>query len=155
MSDSFHPHGLQYVRLPWLLPSPRICSNSCPLSWWYCLTISSFAALFSFCLQSFCTSVSFSMGWFFESRGKSIGASASSSVLPMNVQGWLPLGLTGLILQSKGPFKNLLQQRNSEASIFWHSAFFMVQLSHPYRINWKNHSFDCTDLCWQRDVSAV
>ena len=59
------------------------------------------------------------------------------------------------MLQSKGLFKSLLQQHNSEAPIFWHSAFFMVQLSHPYIINWKNHSFDCTDLCWQRDVSAV
>ena len=72
---------------------------------------------------------SFPMNWLFASGGQSIGASAL--VLPVNIQGWLPLGLTGLTsLQSK--VKSLLQHHNSKASILWHSAFFMVQLSHPY-----------------------
>ena len=75
----------------------------------------------------FPASGSFPMSQFFVSVGQSIGASASPSVLPMNIQGWLPLGLTGLIfLQSK----SLLQHHSSKAPILWHSAFFMVQLSH-------------------------
>ena len=69
---------------------------------------------------------------------QSIGASVSASVLPMNIQGWFPLGLTGLISWlSKEIFKSLLQQCNSKASILWHSAFFMVQLSHPYMTTGK------------------
>ena len=73
------------------------------LSWWYYLTISSSAAPFSFYLQSFSASGSFPMSQFFASGIQSFGASASTSVLSMNIQGWFPLGLTGLIfLQSKG-----------------------------------------------------
>ena len=78
----------------------RVFSNSCPLSWWWYLTISSSATPF-FCLQSFPASGSFTMSWLFASGGQSIGASAS--VLSVNIQGWFPLGLTGwLFLQSKG-----------------------------------------------------
>ena len=69
----------------------------------------------------------FSNDWFFTSGGKSIGVSASASVLSMNIQDWFPLGLTGLILQSKG-LKSLLQHHSSKASILQHSAFFIVQL---------------------------
>ena len=85
------------------LLSPGVCSNSCPLSWWYYLTISSSAVLFSFCLQSFPGSRSFPVSQFFASGGQSIGVSASASVIPVNTQGWFSLGLTGLIsLLSKG-----------------------------------------------------
>ena len=71
-----------------------------------------------------------------------IGVSASASVLPVNIQGWFPLGLTGLIsLKSKGLFKSF-QHHSLKTSILWHSAFFMVQLSHPYIPTEKNHSFD-------------
>ena len=85
--------------------------------------------LFSSCPQSFPASVSFPMSWLFASGGQSIGATASASVLPMNIQGWFPLGLTGLIyLQSK----SLLQDHNLKTSILWCSAFFMVQVSHLY-----------------------
>ena len=81
--------------------SPRVCSNSGPLSWWYHPTISSSVAPFSFWPQSFPASGSFPVSQLFTSGGQSIGA--STSVLPMNIQGWFPLGLTGLIsLQSKG-----------------------------------------------------
>ena len=70
--------------------------------------------------------------------GQSIGVSASTSVLPMNTQDWFPLGWTGLIsLKSKGLFKSLLQNNSSKASILWLSAFFMVQLSHPYMTTGK------------------
>ena len=97
-------HGLWHSRLPCPSPSPRVYSNSCPLSQWCYLTISSSATHFSFCLQSFLASGYFPMSQLFTSGGQSIGVSASASVIPMKSQGWFPLGLTGLIsLQFKGP----------------------------------------------------
>ena len=85
-----------------------------------------------FCLPSFPASGFFPMSQLFASGGQSSGASALASVLPINIQGWFPLGLTGLIsLQPKG-FSTVLQHHISKALILWHSAFFMVQLSHPY-----------------------
>ena len=96
------PHELQHARLPCPSLSPRICSDSCPLSQWCHLTISS-SATFFFCLQSFPASGSFPVSHLFVSGVQSIRASASAPVLPMNIQGWFPLGWTGLIsLQSKG-----------------------------------------------------
>ena len=83
--------------LPCPSSTPGACSNSCPLSWQCHPTISSSVVPFSSCFQSFAASGSFPMNQFFTSDGQSIGASASSSVLPMNIQGWFPLGLTGLI----------------------------------------------------------
>ena len=103
MSDSLWPHELQHVRLTCHSPSPRACSNSCSLSWWYHPTISSSVVPFSSCLQSFPASGSFLMSQLFTSGGQSTGASTSASVLPMNIQDWFSLGLTGLTsLQSKG-----------------------------------------------------
>ena len=103
----------------------------------------------------FPASGSFPVSWLFAWGDQCIEASASASVLPMNIQGWFPLGLTGLIsLLSKGlsrVFSNITVQKHR---ILWHSAFFMVQLSHPYMTIGKNHSFDYTDLCRQSDVSA-
>ena len=102
VSYSLWPQGLQHARLLCSSLSPRDCSNSCPLSCWCYLTISFSATLFSFCLQSFPASGSFSISQLFTSGVQSIRASASASVLPMNVQGWFPLGLIGLIpLQPK------------------------------------------------------
>ena len=102
MSDSLRPHGLQYSRLLCPPLSPRVCSNSYPLSWWCCLTISFSAALLFFCPQSFPASGSFPMSQFFTSGGQSTGASASASVLPMNIQDWFPLRWIDLIsLQPK------------------------------------------------------
>ena len=94
------PHELQHARPPCPSPSPRVCSNPCPLSQWCYPTISSSVVPFS-CLQSFPASGSFPMSQLFVSGGQSIGVSASASVLPMNIQGWFPLGLTSLILQCK------------------------------------------------------
>ena len=83
--------------------SPRVCSDSCLLSWWCCLTISSSAAQFSFAFNLLPSSGSFPIHWLFASDSWSIGDLASATVLPMNIQGWFPLGLTGLIsLQSQG-----------------------------------------------------
>ena len=88
--------------------------------------------------QSFPASGSFPMNQLFTSGGQSIGVSASTSVLPMNTQDWSPLGWTDWIsLQSKG-LSSLLQHHSSKASILWHSAFFTVQLSHPYMTTGKN-----------------
>ena len=105
--------SLSHVQLfvtPWTVackacpsPTPGGYSNSCPSRWWCHPTISSSVVPFSSCLQSFPASGSFQMGWFFPSGDKSIGVSASASVLPMNIQDWFPLGWTGWIsLQSKG-----------------------------------------------------
>ena len=102
VSDSLQPHGLQHARFPCPSPTPRAYSNSCPLSWWCHPTISYSVIPFS-SLQSFPASGSFQMNQFFTSVGQSIGVSASASVLPMNIQEWFLLGLTGWIsLQSKG-----------------------------------------------------
>ena len=96
-------HGLQHVSLPFPSPTPGACSISCPSSRWCHSTISSSVVPFSSCPQSFPASGSFPMSQFFASGDQSIGASASASVLPMNVQDWFPLELTGLTsLQSRG-----------------------------------------------------
>ena len=97
VSDSSWPHGLQHTRLPYPSLSPRVCSNSCPLSWWCHPTISSSITPFSSRPQSFPAPGSFPVSRLFTSGGQSIGASASASVLPMNIQDWFPLGLTGWI----------------------------------------------------------
>ena len=129
MSDSLRPHGLQQTRLPCLSPTPRLYSNSCPLSWWCHSTISSSVIPFSH-PQSFPASGSFQMSQLFASDGQSIRASASASVLPKNIQGWFPLGLICLIsLQSQG-----LSRDFSSTTVWKHQvfSFFMVQLSPPY-----------------------
>ena len=88
---------------------------------------------FSSRLQSFPASGSFLMSQFFSSGGQSIGVSASPTVLPMDIQDWFPLRIDWLdLLTVQGILKSLLQHNSSKASIFQHSAFFRVQLSHPY-----------------------
>ena len=103
VSNSFQPHGLQHTRLPCPSPTPGAYSNSYPLIWWCHPTFSSSVVPFSSCLQPFPASGSFPMSLFLASGGQSIGASASTSVLPMSIWDWFPLGLTGLIsFQSNG-----------------------------------------------------
>ena len=102
-SDSLRPHGLQHTRLPCPSPTLRACSNSCPSSWWCHPTILSTVVPFSSSLQFCPASGSFAMNQFFTSCDQSIGVSASTSVLPMNIQDQFPLGWTGWSsLQSKG-----------------------------------------------------
>ena len=117
-------YGLQRARLPCPPSSPRVCSNSCPLSQWCHPTISSTLVPFSSCLQSFPASGAFPVSHFFASGGQSIGISASASVLLMNIQDWFPLWLTGWIfLLSKGlarVFSNTTVQKHQ---------FFGTQLS--------------------------
>ena len=125
------PHGLQHPRLPCPSPTPEACSNSSPLSQWCHPTISSSVVPFSSCLQSSPASGSFPISQFFTSGGQSIGASASASVLPMNIQDWcFRIDWFDLVVQ--GTLKSLFQTYSSKASIFHRSAFFMAQLSHPY-----------------------
>ena len=130
VSASLWPHGVQHAKLPCPSLSPGTCLNSYPLSWWCHPTISSSVGPFSFCLWSFPASGSFPKSQFFALGGQKIGASASASVLPMNIQGWFPLGWTSWIsLQSQGTLKSLLQHHNSKASVLQCSAFFMVYWS--------------------------
>ena len=154
MSNFLQPHGLQHARLPCPSPTPGACSDSCPSSRWCYPNISSSVIPISSCLQSFPASGSFPMSQFFTSGGLSVGASASASVLPMNIQKWFPLGLTGLIsLQSKG-----LSRVFSNTTVQNHQ-FFSLSLLHVQTLTsihdyWKNHSFDWIDLCWQSNISA-
>ena len=97
LSDSLWSHGLQHTGLPCPSLSPRVCSNSCPLSWWCHPIISSSVVPLAFCPQSFPASESFPMSRLFKSCGQNIGVSALASVLPMNILGQFLLGLTGLI----------------------------------------------------------
>ena len=135
VSNSLRPHGLQHTRPPCPSATPGACSNSCPSTQWCHPAISSSVVPSSFCLHSFPAAGSFPMSQFFTSGGQSIGVSASASVLPMNIQDWFPLGLTDWIsLQSKGfsrVFSNTTVQKHQC------SAFFMVQLSHPYMTTGK------------------
>ena len=124
VSDSLQPHGQQHTRFPCPSPTPEACSHSCPLSWWCHPAISSSVVPFSSHRQPFSASRSFPMSQFFISDGQRIGVPASASVLPMNIQDWFPLGLTGWIsLQSKG-----LSRVFSNTTVQKHQ-FFGTQLS--------------------------
>ena len=152
MYHSLWPHGLQHSRLPCPSLSLGVFSNSCPLSQWCHLTISSSNAPFSSSPQSFPASKSFPVSWLCTSGGQSIGASASVSVLPVNIQGCFPLGLTGLIsLLSKGlsiVFSDT-ESINFSADHLLHGP--TLTPVHDYL---KNYSFDYMDLCWKSDISA-
>ena len=142
VSKSLWPHGPKHARPPCPSPTPRACSNSCPSSRWCYPTISSSVVPFSSHLQSFPASGSFPMSQLFASGGPSIGVWASASVLPVNIQGWFPLRLTGWIsFQSKGLssifFSTTVQNINSSALSFLSSPTLI-----PIRDYWKYHRFD-------------
>ena len=130
LSDSLPPHGVQHTRLPCPSSSPGAWSNSYPSSRWCQPTISSSAVPFSSCLQSFPASRSFPTSQPFASSGQSIGTSASASVLPVNIQGWYPLGLTGLIsLLSKGlsrVFSNTRIRKHQFLTVFLNDIIFIL-----------------------------
>ena len=157
MSDSLRPHGLQHARLPCPPPTSKACSNSCPSSRWYHPTISSSVVPMSLHLQCFPASRPLQMNQFFTSGGQSIGVSASASGLPMNIQDWFPLGLTGWFsLQSKG-----LSRVFSNTTVQNHQ-FLGTQLSlqsnshiHTWQPEKTKLWLDLTRLlCWQSNVSA-
>ena len=135
VSNSLQPHELQHTRHPCPSPTPGVCSNSCPLSWWCHPTNLPSVIPFSSCLQSFPASGSFPMSQLFASGGQSIRALAS--VLSMNIQGCFSLGLTGLISLLPKGLSSVVQHHNWKASILQPSAIFTVQLSHPYTTTGK------------------
>ena len=136
VSETLWPQELQHAKTPCASPTYGVHPNSCLLNRWCHLSISSSIVPFSSCPQSFPASGSFPVSQLFTSGGQSIGVSASISVLPMNIQDWSPLGWTGWILQSK-ELSSLRQHHSSKAWILWCSAFFIVQLSHPYMTTGK------------------
>ena len=152
MSDSLWPPGLQHARLPCPSPPPGACSNSCPLSRWCHPIILNSVIPFSPYLLSFPTSGSFPISWLFSSGGQSIGASASASVLPMNIQGWFPLRFTDLISFLSKRLSGLQQWWLDFLCIFQslyekHDEIKSVVLSHREKLEnvifnpnlWPNH----------------
>ena len=140
VSNSLQSHGLQHARPACPSPTPRVYSNLCPLSPWCHPTISSSVIFFSSHLQSFPASGSFPMSLLFSSGGQSIRTSAS--ILPMNIQGWFPLGLTALIsLLSKG-----LSRVSSSAAVWKHQFFRALpslwSSSHNCTWPWEDRSLD-------------
>ena len=154
VSDSLGPDGLQHARLPCLSPTPGACSNSCPSSRWYYPTISSSVVPFSSCPQSFSASGSFPISRFFSWRGQSIGSFSFNNSRSNEHSGLISFRMDWFDLAVRGALKSLLQHHSSKASILWHSAFFIVQLSHPCMTTGKNHHLDEMDLCWPSNVSA-
>ena len=148
MYNSLPHNGLQHARLPCPSPTPGACWNSCLSSRWFHSTISSSVIPFSSHLQSFLASGSFPRSPFFTSSGQGIGVSASASVLPINIQDWLPLGWTGWIsLQFKGllrVFSNTTIQKQQ----FFGTQLPLLSNSHLTSTHdcWKKHSFDQIDL---------
>ena len=142
MSDSVRPHGLQHTRPTSPSSTPGVYPNSHPLSQCCHPTISTSVVPFSSCPQTFPASGSFQMSQIFESRGQSTGVSASTSILPMNTQGWSPLGQMGWIsLQSKGlsrVFSNSIIQKHQ----FFDAQLSLQSNSQPIHDYLKNHSFD-------------
>ena len=133
MSDSLQPHGLQHTRLPCPSPAPGAYSNSCPSYWWCHPTISSSVIPFSSSLQSFPASGSFQMSHFLTSGGQSVGSFSFSISPSSEYSGLISFRIDSLdCLAVQGTLKSLLQHHSSKASILWQSAFFIVQLLHPY-----------------------
>ena len=118
MSNSVRPHGLKHARLSCPSPSPGVCSDSCALNWWCHPTILSSVVSLSSCLLSFLASGSFPVSQLFSSGGQRTGASASASVLPINIQGWFPFTIDWFdLLADQGTLKSLLQHHSQKASI--------------------------------------
>ena len=128
MSNCLWPHGLQHHPSP----SPGAYWNSCPLSRWCLPTVLSSVLPFSSCPQSFLALGSFLMSQLFTSGDQNIGVSASASVLSVSIQGWFPLGWLVGSPCSPRALKSLLQHHSWKVPVLWCSAFFMVQVSHPY-----------------------
>ena len=153
VSDSLWLHGLQHTSLPCPSPSPRACSNSCPLSRSCHPIILSSVIPFSSCFQSFPASQSFPVSRLFTSGGQSIGVSASASVLPMNIQGWFPLGLTGFISLLFKRLSSIFSSTQFESISSSLSLLYGPSLTSVHD-HWKNHSFDYMGLRRQSNVST-
>ena len=138
VSDSLWPHGLQHAKPPCSSPTPGVYSNSCPLTQWCHPTISSSVVPFSSHLQSLPASGSFQMSQLLASGGQSIIVSASTSVLPVNIQDWFPSGWASWIsLLFKGFSRLFTSTIVQKHQYFDAQLFFIVQLSHPYMTTGK------------------
>ena len=154
MSDSLRIHEPQHARPPCPSPTPGVYPNSCPSSCWCHPAISPSVVPFSSCSQSFSASGSFQMSQVSASGGQSTGVLASTSILPMNIQNWFPLGLTGWIsLQSKG-LSRVFSSTTVQKHQFFGTQFSLCPTLTSIHDCWKNHSFDYMDLYWQSDSSA-
>ena len=151
MSDSLRSHGLQHTA-PLTFTISQNLFKFMSVEWCYLTTLSS-AALLSFCLQCFPASGSFPMSQLFISGSQMIGAPASASVLPVNIQGWFPLGLTGWSLPVQGTLKSSPTPQFKSIHFLVLSLLYGPTLTfvHDY---WENHSFNYVDFCRQSDVSA-
>ena len=137
VSNSLRPHESQHARPPFPSPSPGVHSNSRPSSQWCHPAISSSVVPFSSCPQSLPASESFQMSQLLAWGGQSIGVSTLASVLPKNTQDWCPLGWTVWSPCSPRDSQESSPTPHFKASIPWCSAFFTVQLSHPYMTTGK------------------
>ena len=144
--DSFQPHRLQHDRLPCPSLSPGVYSDSSQLGRWCQATISASITPFSSCPQSFPASGSFWMSWPFASDGQSIRT--STSVLPMNIRSWFPLGWTGLISFLSKKLSSVFKHHSLALNFLFDRALTFI---HDY---WKQNSFDHTNLWWQSDGST-
>ena len=153
MSNSLWPRGLQHTRLTSPPPTHRGCSDSYPVSWWCCLTISSSAVPFSFCPQFLPASESFPISQLFIPGGQSTGASAS--VLPMSIQSWFPLGFTGLIsLLSKRLSRVFSSTTVQKHQFFRAQPSLQSSLAHPYMSTGKTIALITWTICQPSNVSA-
>ena len=152
MSDSLRPHEFQHARPPCPSLIPGVYSNSCPLSRWCHPAISSSVVSFSSCLQSFPASGSFQKSQFYASGGQSIGVSTSISVLPMNIQDWSLLGLTGWIsLQSKGLLR-VFSNTTIQKPQFFSAQLSLRSNSHIHIWLWMNFIYSQTTLKVKIDI---
>ena len=141
MSDPLWPHESQHTRPPCPSPTPGAYSNSCPSSWWCHPAISSSVIPFSSCPQSLPASESFPMSQLFAWGSQSIGVSASAFSPSKEHPGLVSFRMDWLdLLAGQGTLKNLLQHHSSKPSILRCSAFFTVQLSHPYMTSGKTRA---------------
>ena len=159
MSDSLRLHWLQHPRLLCPSPTPRACSNSRPLSWWYHTTISSCVVPFSSCLQSFLASGSFQMSQFFASGWPKYWSFSFSISPSSEYSGLISFRIDWFDFPAvQGTLKSLLQHHSSKASILQHSAFFTVELSHPYMTTgktiWPHGPLSSKDLLHNTGSSA-
>ena len=153
VSDFLRPHGPQHTRLPCPSPTPGACSNSCPSSRQCHLTILCHSLLLLLSIfpsiRVFSNELVLPIRWpKYWSFSFNITPSNEHAGLISFRMDWLDL------LAVQETLESLFQHHSSTASILRHSAFFMVQLSHPYITTGKKHSFDYTDLCWQGNISA-
>ena len=140
MPDSLRPHGLQHARPPCPSPTPGVYSNSCPLSQWCYPTILSSVVPFSSCPQSFPASGSFQMSKFFTSGGQSTRVSASAAVLPMNIQGWFPLGWTGWISLLSKELSRVFSNTTVQKHQFFGAQLSLWSNSHSYMTTGKSRA---------------